>query len=298
MDWTDERYVRLYVRDTAEWIMLSWEARALFHEVLRKVDRAGVLALGRSGTAGLAALTRMPPDVVARALDELAADGCVELLPERLVLPNFLEAQEARQGDAQRARESRARRRDVARDASQRDVVAQPIAGRGVTPCDSAELPNDLEGESRAVTDRHTASHEVTLNCAVPNHLLPTTREGGAPSGPHPMPADLPLRDLDRAFAEMHDASDVEAEWAKFVAHYQASGALAVDWYAAWKKWVVNAAKYQRRDRERERDRAASRGVAAARSGRMKQPAFVARGNVPPAQRGDGDASTFNPEAP
>ena len=68
MRWEDERYVRVYTRDTAELLALGWEARALFWEVLRKVDRAGLLPLGKTGVRGLAAVTGIPAEVVGRAL--------------------------------------------------------------------------------------------------------------------------------------------------------------------------------------------------------------------------------------
>ena len=37
MRWEDERYVRVYTRDTPEWCLLSWEARALFLLLLTAV---------------------------------------------------------------------------------------------------------------------------------------------------------------------------------------------------------------------------------------------------------------------
>jgi hypothetical protein len=39
------------------------------------------------------------------------------------------------------------------------------------------------------------------------------------------------------------------------VAFQQKAGRVAADWYAGWKLWTVDAAKFQRRDRERERNR-------------------------------------------
>ena len=55
MRWDDERYVRLYTRDTTDWLALSWQAQGLFVLILRKVNRAGVIDLGRAGKRGLAA---------------------------------------------------------------------------------------------------------------------------------------------------------------------------------------------------------------------------------------------------
>ena len=63
MDWSDERYVRVYTRDTPDWQCLSFLAQGLFCLILRKVDRAGVLPLGRSGRRVPGRRThRAPPD--------------------------------------------------------------------------------------------------------------------------------------------------------------------------------------------------------------------------------------------
>lgn len=47
MNWSDERYVKLYERDTLTW---PWQAKCVFALLLRKVDRSGVLDTGRSDT--------------------------------------------------------------------------------------------------------------------------------------------------------------------------------------------------------------------------------------------------------
>ncbi len=148
MDWSNERYIRFYTRDTAEWLALGWQARGLFGLILRVCDRAGVIELGRVGLRGLAALVHAPWSEIERPLQELLADGCIQLRdgdrPVLLVL-NFLEAQEVGQSDAQRKRESRARRRDLAKAVTKRDGES-----RNVTE------------PSREVTRGHDQSHEVT----------------------------------------------------------------------------------------------------------------------------------------
>ena len=113
MDWSNERWVKLYTRDTGDLLAVGWEGRALFYELLRKADRAGVV--DETDPAILAALSRMPFEVVERVLPKLVARGCIEITDGAIVLPNYLEAQEAPRSDAARQRESRARRRDRAR---------------------------------------------------------------------------------------------------------------------------------------------------------------------------------------
>lgn len=117
MNWEDERYVRLYVRDTGDWVTLSWDAQALFVQILRKVDRAGVLQFGKHGIRSLAAVIghREMAERLAPALDELLADGCIQMQGDCIIVPNFIEAQEAKQSDKQRQSESRLRRRDLMR---------------------------------------------------------------------------------------------------------------------------------------------------------------------------------------
>ncbi len=49
LKWDDERYVRLYTRDTSTWLRLTWEGRFVLMALLRKLDRSGNLDLGDEG---------------------------------------------------------------------------------------------------------------------------------------------------------------------------------------------------------------------------------------------------------
>lgn len=175
MRWSDERYVRAYVRDTTEWCLLSWQARALFLELLRKVDLSGFIAVGKAGVRGLALVVRMPADVVELALrgeDGLLADGCLVEVDGGLMMPNYVEAQSARSSDKQRKQEQRAR------DAAARLLPGQAVTagdrqGQAVTPSDKTGQPvTPRDSESQNVTDSHTQSPAVTdghsvLSCTV-----------------------------------------------------------------------------------------------------------------------------------
>jgi hypothetical protein len=97
--WDEERYVRLYKRDTADWLALSYDAQALFVLLLRKVDFSGRLELGRHGLKAIAMVlqqvalweSRLEP-----AVRELLTDGCVRLEGDALLIPNFEAAQTAK----------------------------------------------------------------------------------------------------------------------------------------------------------------------------------------------------------
>jgi hypothetical protein len=170
MRWEDERYVRLYTRDSADWMALPWEARAVFYELLRKVDRAGILPVGKSGLRGVAGIFHMPVDVVESGVAALAADGCVQRSPEAITIPNFLAAQESRQTDAARKRSQR--ERDIARAIEEKNS-------------------NDYEViDSFAVTRGHARSPEVTPCLAVPSLAKPSQEEDPENSPPAETPSE------------------------------------------------------------------------------------------------------------
>jgi hypothetical protein len=171
MRWSDERYVRLYIRDTVEWDMLPWESRALWPLLLRKVDRAGLLDLGKHGARGLAVTVKLPTHVVEPGLAGLLEDGCVVQNGTTLLVRNFIEAQEAQSSTAHRSREYRARQRDAAR--------------RGVMEGDASATEDDASITERdaTATPRTSASQPVTPSLAVPSRAVkePTAEAVGAP---------------------------------------------------------------------------------------------------------------------
>lgn len=188
MDWENERWIKVYTRDTVTWKLLSWEAQGLFLCLLRRVDRAGVLDLsGRDAPKALAALLDWPVEVVDRALPELADSGTIEYINQgQLVVPNFIEAQEAKPTDAQRKRESRARRRDRAR-------LAESVPMRdGVSQIVTVGHRNDHH--------RHTQSHAVT----------PRQEESNSPQPPKGEAARVSLSSGESAKASQPCAEDTK----------------------------------------------------------------------------------------
>jgi hypothetical protein len=155
MDWSNELYVRLYRRETDDDLLLSWEARAVWHEMLKKFDRSGIIQT-RRGALGLAALVRIPAPVVERALLELVEDGRIRQIDTGYFAPNFMAAQETGKSDRLRQKEFRERRREQASSRSSHDSLrARDAPLRDVTPS------ND---ESRDVTDRHSELILADLN--------------------------------------------------------------------------------------------------------------------------------------
>jgi hypothetical protein len=180
MRWADERYVRLYTRDTVDWLALSFEAQALLALLMRKLDRAGLLELGKHGKRAVAVAighaARWP--VLEPALEELLADGCVRVEGDTLVMPNFIEAQEAAMSDRQRKAEQRARARDLA-------SLGRDVGSRNVTDC--PEVVTDGPGESQKVTPSHA------VPCRAEPEAAAAARAGAHEATPTPSPELIPV---------------------------------------------------------------------------------------------------------
>lgn len=223
MRWEDERYVRVYTRDTAEWLALGWEGQALAMMLLRKCDRAGIVHIGKAGVRGLAALVGVPLEVVERTLPLLLEDGMLQATSGGYVFPNFIAAQETRSSDAQRKRDQRERDRDQAvaggakGNKSGLDIQAT-MSRQAVTPgghhmeSPIASQPDVTSGHqqaSPAVTSSHAGT--VTPCCAVPSRAVPTSLAG---SEARPPVSDNSADDLPQA-----DPDDVTEEPAEAFVH-------------------------------------------------------------------------------
>jgi hypothetical protein len=174
MRWEDERYVRFYTRNAPEWRALSWRARGLFGLIMREVDRAGILKVGRLGLKGVAIAVEAPWAEVEQPLSELIADGCVRFSDDggSVFIPNFIEAQEAPQSDAARKRASREKARAIfggSTDASEKARAALAVTNR-----------DDMSSQN--VTDSHVESRSVTSGHSVPS----------VPSVPSVSPSERP----------------------------------------------------------------------------------------------------------
>ncbi len=181
---TDERYVRLYTRDTPDWLLLPWEARAVYALLSRKLDRAGILEIGTNDPAkAVAVVVGLPLDVVRVGLAALLDAGFLELRQGQLLDPVFIEAQEAKASDAARAREYRFKRRRE-RTVTQRDAPEQgsepPCESDPGAPSGNAEAdPESVTQSEPPVTPRDgpdtPRSPTVTLSRTVPS--LPSRPE-------------------------------------------------------------------------------------------------------------------------
>lgn len=108
MDWSHENWIKLYTRDTYSWLRWSWESRAVFCLLLRKVDRSGALGIEQGGaSAAVSLMLGVPKEVADRAIEQLLGDGTLRVQGHELVIPNFVAAQRARTSDRLRKQMSR-----------------------------------------------------------------------------------------------------------------------------------------------------------------------------------------------
>lgn len=114
LDWSNERFVRLYTRDGAPWAVLPWEARALYPQILRIADHRGIIEcadINPAEAVGLL-LSGWPPSVIGDGLLALAERGWVILAGQRIEVAEFSASQMGAQPEA-RARLVKAKPRHV-----------------------------------------------------------------------------------------------------------------------------------------------------------------------------------------
>ena len=245
IDFANEKYVRVYVRDTMTLTLLSWQARALLWEIMRKADRSGVIDVGGHGARGIAAVTRIPLDAVEPAIKELIDVGTLQVGEGCFILPRFIEAQETSSSDKKRQKETRERRRAKAMG----DETSQPVTKRDET----SQNVTDSHDASHDVTSGHTASHGVTLSCAVPNLSEPSFTLSGQPEEPKAKKAVKRALPEDWAPNAKHAAKAQElgvqlgkcAE--EFRNYWGARGDTMKNWDLAFNSWLSNAVKFAAR---------------------------------------------------
>lgn len=236
IDWSNEPFARLYKRETDDDLLLSWEARAVWHEFLKRCDRSGMLET-RRGVQGMAALLRVPLEVIERVLQELIEDGRIRSVPNvGFVAPNYLQANDSPRSDRVRQAESRLRRKQDALNAGNHNS-------------ESRDSSHDV---SHDVTRGHTESQPVThiiSEQSRADHMSPPVGQGAsqARTGKTKRKSCIPdgwqPRPLERSKA-VASGLDCDAEAEHFRDHHKAKGEPMADWDAAFRTWLKNAVRF------------------------------------------------------
>jgi hypothetical protein len=125
-DWADEPFRKLYTRDNADMAAMPYQAKSLLWNLLRVMDGAGLLALGRLGLDSLPVIFRAEGEdarLIRGAVEYLLGKDPVLKLVDRqgrkwLFWPNMPTAQAAAASDKARKQAQRERDRALANAAA------------------------------------------------------------------------------------------------------------------------------------------------------------------------------------
>lgn len=113
MDWSNEPWIKLYLRKTTSYLLAPWQSKVIRDPILRELNRAGVFDIsGHSVNEALAVATMLPIELFEVGLPPLIANGTFEVRHNFLVMPKYLEAQRSRKTSAQKQRDYRESIRD------------------------------------------------------------------------------------------------------------------------------------------------------------------------------------------
>jgi hypothetical protein len=223
VDWENESYVRLYVRDTTTWRRMGWNAQCVLMHLLRRVDRSGRLELEGLPPWEIVALhTGAPSDVAKEGIERLLFLEVATLDMDALFLPTFTRAQTAKRADRLRQRESRDRRR------TSQDVTDTHDTG--------SRLVTGGHDESSDVTSDGVASRSVTLSLAKLSstelsQAVHTNARARGFDDPVPDDSDAPPgfsepSPRERSKALIADLQGMQLAWSMAVDELKESGAL------------------------------------------------------------------------
>ena len=193
--WDHDQWVKLYRQDSADWLDWSWQARALFCFLLRKVNREGCYPVGKRDPAkAIGRLVDMPEDVTREALLELQETETIIVGEGSVCVPNYTKAHPKPLTGAERTRrwrENKARKRDGSDD---RDGVTH-----SVTRDADREIDREIDRREReraiARAREHGGQdpHLAWNQLAAELQQLGPLRGGSQVNWSGPMPAGYPF---------------------------------------------------------------------------------------------------------
>lgn len=162
--WYNEDFRKLYTRQDGPWLSLPACARALGADLIRYADDRGVVAVvepHETDAQAIAGLVHAKADEAAwvdRAVSALLDDGYLIKRGRRLLIRNFVEAQERLSQDAKRKRRQRDKEAEEARLAD-----GQEPEEAGTDPGQDRDQGPD-EGVTSSVTETGQVTPNVTPN--------------------------------------------------------------------------------------------------------------------------------------
>jgi hypothetical protein len=193
VDYSDEPYVRKYIRKTVTSRLLGWEGRAVLDAMLVEFDAAGVFDFRGDVVRSISAVTDIPEEFVRAGLERLLETETWLIKGQRIVWPTYEEAQNCKRSDRARQRVSRKERAAKVVATVTGPAKSPPV----VTARDTRPPPvTPPLAPVTDVTAGHGESHDVTAGHGdSQNVTLPPSHPPSLPSS-HP-----PERDPERARA-------------------------------------------------------------------------------------------------
>lgn len=255
MDFADERFVRIFVRDSKTWLRWGWEGQAVFVLVMRKFDQCGRIDDVDDPAEDVALLTGLPVEVVRVGLPRILGSKTFVHTGRSLECPNFIDGQTASRSDSARCREYRARLKsrlavrqstDTNRVAPDTECVAANTQRDAPTRADPR--PTSLDTQTRIPS--HPIPNQIPLKPpqggqhagTVPKEEPSVGKRGSKPRAKRepkaetPLPADFAPTDAHRAFAAERGI-DLSAQLFAFKAHY--AGRTASSWNGRLATWLT-----------------------------------------------------------
>lgn len=250
LDWASDHFVRLYTRETDDDLLLSWEALAVWHMFLKKCDKSGLLET-RRGVRGLAALLRIPIEVVERVLQELIEDGRMRSIPSvGFRAPNYTDANyTARSGGARQA-DARIRAKVTGPHGagSEREDDSHGASGEeGEDGLHGAGVAQDTPDASHDVTESNAESRRVTPRAQIRSDQIRSGHSARARGGGSrfSISAEWQPRDRERQLA-VEMGLDADAEAREFLAYWLGDGRAKKDWDQIFANRLLSQAKRRR----------------------------------------------------
>lgn len=215
LDWENEDYVKLYVRDTPGFTALHHVTRAMFFELMRKVDLHGNLVCGPNYAREIASLIRWPAPDAEAAISELESAGhvCIGESDDKIgvtvTITNYVDAQNAKQSGKQRVRKYRKlQRADVTHGNAEKQSVTIRL---DKIRLDERSPISPLQGDKQK------------RRCRLPSDWRP--------------------KESHMAKAGEHGV-DLQSEAEAFADFWHGDGRTKLDWDKAFFTWLRNAKKF------------------------------------------------------
>ena len=228
MNFPDEAYVRLYVRDTKTWLLLGFEGQCVLSLTMRKLDRRTGMLDDVADATSLALLIGGPLDFVAIGFERLLMTEVFTILDGTLVMTRFLDAQNCPMSSRLRQREYRTRA--SLRLAPLQNATESNAKLLGVTRSDAALL---------GVTRRYEAQRNVTNSARnVTSTSQNVSRAVSERSDPDLLPD--PDQDLTQSTAAAPDPKDLTGIADGPESDGAAAAVLPVRYHRIPEGWIPN----------------------------------------------------------